>query len=68
MALYPAPFVARLKARGIAWWAYVSTLAEARLLKLRARTLSWSRAWRRAATAAVLKPAVPTQEWSACSR
>jgi hypothetical protein len=30
MALYPAPFVARLKARGIAWWAYVSTLAEAR--------------------------------------
>jgi len=30
MGLYPAPFVARLKERGIAWWANVSTLAEAR--------------------------------------
>ncbi len=30
MGLYPAPFVARLKEGGIAWWANVSTLAEAR--------------------------------------
>jgi nitronate monooxygenase len=29
MGLYPAPFVARLKARGIAWWANVTTVAEA---------------------------------------
>ena len=30
MGLYPPAFVARLKARGIAWWANVSTVAEAR--------------------------------------
>ena len=30
MGLYPAAFVARMKARGIAWWANVSTVAEAR--------------------------------------
>jgi nitronate monooxygenase len=30
MGLYPAPFVVRLKERGIAWWANVSTVAEAR--------------------------------------
>jgi nitronate monooxygenase len=30
MGLYPAAFVERLKARGIAWWATVSTVAEAR--------------------------------------
>ncbi len=30
MGLYPPEFVARLKAAGIAWWANVSTLAEAR--------------------------------------
>jgi nitronate monooxygenase len=30
MGVYPAPFVARLKERGIAWWATVSTVAEAR--------------------------------------
>jgi nitronate monooxygenase len=30
MGLYPPGFVARLKARGIAWWANVSTVAEAR--------------------------------------
>jgi len=29
MGLYPPAFVARLKARGIAWWANVSTVAEA---------------------------------------
>lgn len=31
MGLYPADFVARLRARGIAWFANVSTVAEARL-------------------------------------
>jgi nitronate monooxygenase len=30
MGLYPPAFVARLKAAGIAWWANISTLAEAR--------------------------------------
>jgi len=30
MGLYPAPFVARLKERGIAWFATVSTLEEAK--------------------------------------
>jgi nitronate monooxygenase len=30
MGLYPAPFVARLKAEGIAWFATVTTVAEAR--------------------------------------
>jgi nitronate monooxygenase len=30
MGLYPADFVKRLKARGIAWWATVTTVAEAR--------------------------------------
>jgi nitronate monooxygenase len=30
MGLFPAPFVARLKARGIAWFACATTLAEAR--------------------------------------
>jgi nitronate monooxygenase len=30
MGLYPPQFVARLKAAGIAWWANISTLAEAR--------------------------------------
>ena len=30
MGLYPAPFVARLKAAGIAWFANVTTVAEAR--------------------------------------
>jgi nitronate monooxygenase len=30
MGLYPPEFVARLKARGIAWWATVTTVAEAR--------------------------------------
>jgi nitronate monooxygenase len=30
MGLYPPAFVARLQARGIAWWANVSTVAEAR--------------------------------------
>ncbi len=30
MGLYPAEFVSRAKARGIAWWANVSTLAEAK--------------------------------------
>lgn len=30
MGLFPEPFVARLKARGIAWFATVTTLAEAR--------------------------------------
>ncbi|MCM0019295.1 MAG: nitronate monooxygenase [Tagaea sp.] len=30
MGLYPAPFVARLKARGIAWFANATTLAEAK--------------------------------------
>jgi nitronate monooxygenase len=30
MGLYPAPFVARLKASGIAWFATVTTVAEAR--------------------------------------
>jgi len=29
MGLYPPEFVARLKARGIAWWANISTVAEA---------------------------------------
>jgi nitronate monooxygenase len=30
MGVYPAPFVARLKERGIAWWATAITLADAR--------------------------------------
>jgi nitronate monooxygenase len=30
MGLYPPEFVARLKSRGIAWWANISTVAEAR--------------------------------------
>ena len=30
MGLYPAPFVARLKAKGIAWFATVTTVAEAK--------------------------------------
>ena len=30
MGMYPAPFVHRLKERGVAWWANVSTVAEAR--------------------------------------
>ena len=30
MKLYPPEFVARMKARGIAWWANISTVAEAR--------------------------------------
>lgn len=30
MGLYPPEFVGRMKARGIAWWANVSTVAEAR--------------------------------------
>lgn len=30
MGLYPPEFVARMKARGIAWWANVSTVGEAR--------------------------------------
>ena len=30
MGLYPPEFVARIKARGIAWWANISTVAEAR--------------------------------------
>jgi nitronate monooxygenase len=30
MGLYPPEFVARLKSRGVAWWAIVTTLAEAR--------------------------------------
>lgn len=30
MGLYPAEFVTRLKQRGVAWWANVSTVAEAR--------------------------------------
>lgn len=31
MGVYPPAFVERLKARGIAWWANVSTVAEARI-------------------------------------
>jgi nitronate monooxygenase len=34
MGLYPPDFVARLKARGISWWANVSTVAEARAAEL----------------------------------
>jgi nitronate monooxygenase len=30
MGLYPPEFVSRIKARGIAWWANISTVAEAR--------------------------------------
>ena len=35
MGLYPPQFIARLKAKGIAWFANISTVAEARAAEAR---------------------------------
>ena len=57
MGLYPPAFVARLKARGIAWWANVSTVAEARAAEAAGADAVVAQGWKLAATAAASTPA-----------
>jgi nitronate monooxygenase len=66
MGLFPEKFIAEIKARGIAWFACATTLAEARAAEA-AGAPSLRKVWRPAATAARLTPLQPSADRSGCS-
>jgi nitronate monooxygenase len=67
MGLYPADFVRRLRQRGIAWWANISTVAEARAAEDAGADVVVAQGMEAGGTVVALTPATLRRPWLVCS-